>query len=667
MVHTFDPCTHRVACGVLGFIMGVAAAATWAAPVTPTPQERLFQIRVCDRDTGRGVPLIRLTTTNHITHVTDSAGVIAFHEPGLMDREVFFDVSGHGYTYPKDGFGFRGVRLRTTPGASATIHVDRVNIAERLYRLTGQGIYRDSVLLGLETPIAEPVLNGQVMGQDSVQNCWYRGRLYWFWGDTGRPSYPLGHFAMAGAVSQLPHQGGLDPSVGVDLEYFTDADGFSRRMAPLDEPGMVWLDGLFTVPAPDGAERMLATYARMKSLNEATERGLMVFDDDKQQFIRQVRGDGHWLLYPASGHPFSVRQEDDRYWYFATPFPLAVRMRVRAAWEAAIDPGAYEILTALSAPNDVQSEGATGGEMRPRWVASRELIKQWNGDREGLMKALKDEKDRETHLIDVESGSAVVPHNGSVFWNAHRRRWIMIAVQQGGDTSFLGEVWYAEADTPVGPWAYGRKIVTHDHYTFYNPKHHPYFDQQGGRIVYFEGTYSHTFSQAKSPTPRYDYNQIMYRLDLDDERLTLPSPVYESGSPDQGFRYLTGAQWRDQGEVTPIRVAFYAVGPERDVEGLIPIYAKWEGVSTTLTARKEANATGAFLLAQPADETIQDDDPLRARLFEYIHRDTGARRYAVDSLDPKVWNRKAPVCTVWKKPSTPTLMDWTAKPCNTTD
>ncbi|MHC4332150.1 MAG: hypothetical protein ACYSWW_29005, partial [Planctomycetota bacterium] len=92
----------------------------------------------------------------------------------------------------------------------------------------------------------------------------------------------------------------------------------------------------------------------------------------------------------------------------------------------------------------------------------------------------------------------------------------MITVQQFGNSSALGEVWYAEADTPVGPWAYARKIVTHNKYTFYNPMQHPYFDQDGGRVIYFEGTYAHTFSgSAKNPTPRYDYNQIMYRLNLD--------------------------------------------------------------------------------------------------------------------------------------------------------
>ena len=37
--------------------------------------------------------------------------------------------------------------------------------------------------------------------------------------------------------------------------------------------------------------------------------------------------------------------------------------------------------------------------------------------------------------------------------------------------------------------------------------------------MYFEGTYAETFSGAPSKTPRYDYNQVMYRLDLSDPRL----------------------------------------------------------------------------------------------------------------------------------------------------
>ena len=121
-------------------------------------------------------------------------------------------------------------------------------------------------------------------------------------------------------------------------------------------------------------------------------------------------------------------------------------------------------------------------------------------------------------LRDVETGKGVIAHRGSVYWNEYRRRWIMIAGETFG-TSMLGEIWYAEAESPLGPWGYARKVVTHDRYSFYNPVHHPFLDEDGGRHILFEGTYSRTFSGREVPTPRYDYNQVMYRLDLDDPRL----------------------------------------------------------------------------------------------------------------------------------------------------
>jgi len=120
--------------------------------------------------------------------------------------------------------------------------------------------------------------------------------------------------------------------------------------------------------------------------------------------------------------------------------------------------------------------------------------------------------------VDTESGQRIQMHRGTVRWNRHRDRWILVANQEGG-SSYLGEVWYSESDQLTGPWVKARKIVTHDKYSFYNPVHHPHFDQKNGRWIYFEGTYSATFSGNSDKTPRYDYNQIMYRLDLDDERL----------------------------------------------------------------------------------------------------------------------------------------------------
>src|SRR4051812_46749182 len=172
-----------------------------------------FAIEVVDAQTKRGVPLIELRTVNEIRLVTDSNGLVAFAEPGLMGRKVFFHVRGHGYEFTKDGFGIRGKALDVVAGGSARIEVRRVNIAERLYRVTGAGIYRDSVILGRPVPIREPVLNAQVLGSDSVQGAVFRGQIRWFWGDTNRPGYPLGLFDTPTATSKLPGEGGLDPEV----------------------------------------------------------------------------------------------------------------------------------------------------------------------------------------------------------------------------------------------------------------------------------------------------------------------------------------------------------------------------------------------------------------------------------------------------------------------
>src|SRR6185436_17640676 len=105
------------------------------------------------------------------------------------------------------------VALETKAGGSARLKIKRLNIAERLYRITGQGIYRDTVLLGRKPPIAEPLLNAQVTGQDGILTAIYRGRIYWLYGDTGKLSYPLGNFAMSGATSEPPAK--IDPSVGI--------------------------------------------------------------------------------------------------------------------------------------------------------------------------------------------------------------------------------------------------------------------------------------------------------------------------------------------------------------------------------------------------------------------------------------------------------------------
>src|SRR4051794_31519517 len=57
---------------------------------------RYAEIRVVDAETGNGVPLVELVTVNHLRFVTDNTGRVAFNEPGLVGREVFFTVRSHG-------------------------------------------------------------------------------------------------------------------------------------------------------------------------------------------------------------------------------------------------------------------------------------------------------------------------------------------------------------------------------------------------------------------------------------------------------------------------------------------------------------------------------------------------------------------------------------------
>jgi hypothetical protein len=117
-----------------------------------------------------------------------------------------------------------------------------------------------------------------VTGQDSVQAAVYGGKLRFFWGDTGRQSYPLGLFRTAGATADLLGDGGLDPAVGVNLRYFTNADGFARDMVPGPEAGPVWIEGLFTLPDADGRERLLTHAALVTPAFKRLKRWLAVYD-----------------------------------------------------------------------------------------------------------------------------------------------------------------------------------------------------------------------------------------------------------------------------------------------------------------------------------------------------------------------------------------------------
>jgi hypothetical protein len=486
------------------------------------------ELPVVDTATGRGVPLVELEMVNGVRFVTDNAGRIAFREPGLMGREIFFTVRGHGYGVAKDGFGYTGVRVTPQVGKPAKIEVTRRLPAERLCRLTGEGTYCDTLLLGYKSPLPESPHPGRVAGQDSVEAAIYGGKIHWFWGDTSRMEYPLGLFRTAGATSEIPDPKS-DPAAGISFDYFVDAKtGFARAMMPLKErrDGVIWISGVCVVPDETGRERLVCHYSRRKGLADELEHGIAIFDDKSATFevAKQLPLEEKWRH--LAGHPI-VHEEAGKRWLLVGQSVPTVR--VPATLKDVLDPSKYEAFTCARA--DRTPETDADGKPVWRWRAEgpptdSPLESRW------LKKKLIRPEDARLNPADAAApGDRIVLHSGSVRWNAYRQRWVLIACQIGGKTSHLGEVWYSEATSLTGPFAKAVHIVTHDKQTFYNVCQHPFLDREDGRIIHFEGTYTHDFSGKvkntvtgnydlvpDSPkTPRYDYNQILYRLDLGGE------------------------------------------------------------------------------------------------------------------------------------------------------
>lgn len=449
------------------------AAPLWlGALCRPSPGLGLepCRIDVVERGSGWPVPLVELRTTHGVRFVSDNAGVIAFDLPELMGVETWFYVSGNGYEVPKDGFGYQGVRLKPEPGQRLKVEVTRAILARRLGRLTGAGLFAESQKVGLELDFRE----SGVLGCDSVLNATYQGRLFWFWGDTVLARYPLGLFNTLGATTPPQPLTSQPPPLRPRFDYFRGSDGLPREVAAMPGPGPTWLSACVALPDKTELPHLVATYSKIQGYLDAYEKGLCVWNDRSASFarLRIVWSKSDQSRTPPAipdGHPILWTDSNAKPWVlFGNPFP---KLRCPATFEAWQDASTWEVLQPQAS---VQA---------------------------------------------AQSGAKVRPHTGSIAWNPWRKRWVTVFMEASGKPSAFGELWYAEALNPEGPWGPAVKILSHENYTFYNPKLHSEFTAPDSPILLFEGTYTKEFADHPAATPRYDYNQILYRLDLDDPAL----------------------------------------------------------------------------------------------------------------------------------------------------
>ncbi len=279
---------------------------------------------------------------------------------------------------------------------------------------------------------------------------------------------------MTGATTPVEPLASLEPPLRLKLEYFTDGRGAPRGIAKMPGPGPTWVFGVVDLPDASGTPHLCGSFLKIKPPLEAYQCGLCVWNDDTAAFeLRRVL----WTKSDASskqpavpdGHPAFWKDPDGKSWvYFGNPLPA---LRCPATYEAWQDPSTWEIL-------------------KPQ---------------EGLKSAA--------------DGKPVKPHTGSVAWNGFRKRWVTVFMESNGKPSAFGELWYAESEALGGPWGPAVKVLSHDNYTFYNPRLHPELTPADSPVLLFEGSYTKDFADRPHPTPQYDYTQILYRLDLVDPAL----------------------------------------------------------------------------------------------------------------------------------------------------
>ena len=491
-----------------------------------------FKIRAVDGATGRGVPQVDLVMTDGLRLTTDNNGYIAFNRSGYMNVSDTFTIESYGYA--KSGGG-NTINFTPVLNGSGTVTLARSQIGERLYRATGQNKLDESVNLGVSTNgTNDPLDNtGHVNGQDTQSSVVYKGRLYQFWQDTGIDNDNQGgesgaSYRSTGAVSDLPSNGGLAVDVGSNRTYFTKANGDAREMCPANNDdgsldfggsGLFWLGSPMVVQDSGGNEKLVAVYAVINGADRAGKtNGFAVFNDAKGYFDYVSSFDT-----PASGIGANVNGNavatfgNQKYFIGASAGGL---VRVKATYADVTNINSYEAYTPLK-PNTTYTDAAL---FQATTLTASDINKDGGGN--VLWTWSNTVKPLGGTTLNTLIGNGWIPRANNPFnyedrdsagnyknfnsiamaYNPYRRAWTAIAQEYLGN-----DVWYAEAQSPTGPWNYAKDITTHGrqdrNYTFYNMAQHPEFTKDG-QYLYYEGTYTMGYADGGLITDYFASNDL---------------------------------------------------------------------------------------------------------------------------------------------------------------
>ena len=456
-----------------------------------------------DTADNRPIPLVIGTATDNTTVVSDNAGYISIPVNLPKGTAFYLQVQSPGYDIPPDGFGYRGIRL-VVGNPIERIKLRRINIAQRSGRTTGIGKYIHAQTLGVIGQVTETPLTGM----DSVQTSELRGTRFVFFGDTNWSGYPLGNFKTTTGVVKT--QSKL-PNCSYSIDYNTDIKGFPKSsiLENTDEPGVVWISGVIRI-----GDEIVGYANRRKSLQQQLAHGFVRWNPTKKLFSDfQPLPETSWKH--LDGHPILYQDEGVDYVMFGHAIP---NFRVKADVRAIRSGLTFETYSCLLPNGDVDYD-----EKRApiwRWRSDGTPI---DSEREAsLIKRGTLAREQCKYLLTEHATKRmVIPHRGSVRWNAIIQRWVLVFTAINEPDSMLGELYIAAATTPTGPWTPCIRIATHPRYSFYNPVHHSWLDKQRGKVITIEGTYTMSFSGNSVPTPHYEYNQLTYQVDLSDERLAI--------------------------------------------------------------------------------------------------------------------------------------------------